>query len=98
MNRNSGARGGPLIWSPICQETSVSRSINTTEKSTATLITINKNTTITTSHPSLSTINPSGPYTNGSTFKDHIADTKLRCTPKLRAIKAITGQNFGQSK
>ena len=37
-------------------------------------------------------------YDNGFTFKEHIADIKLRCTPKLRALKAITGQDFGQSK
>ena len=37
-------------------------------------------------------------YDNGLTFKDHIADIKLRCTQKHRALKAITGQDFGQSK
>ena len=37
-------------------------------------------------------------YYNGLTFKDHIADIKLRCTPKLRALKAITDQDLRQSK
>ena len=37
-------------------------------------------------------------YDNGLTFKEHIADIKQRYTPKLRALKAITGQESGQSK
>ena len=36
-------------------------------------------------------------YDNGLTFEDYIADIKLRSTPKLRALKAVTGQDFGQS-
>jgi len=31
-------------------------------------------------------------------FEDHIADIKQKCTPKLGALKAIAGQNFGQKK
>ena len=38
------------------------------------------------------------PMHNDLTFKEHIADIKQKCTPKLRALKAITGQEFGQRK
>ena len=31
-------------------------------------------------------------------FGDHIADITQKCAPKLRALKAITGQDFGQKK
>jgi len=75
------------------------------EKSTATLITNYKQecnlTPVTLYNASIPYTNKvkilGVTYDNGLTFKDHIADFKLRCTPKLRAFKAITVQDFGQS-
>ena len=37
-------------------------------------------------------------YDNAMRFGDHIADITQKCAPKLRALKAITGQDFGQKK
>ena len=34
----------------------------------------------------------------GLTFKDHTQDTKRRCNPRLNALRALTGTDFGQQK
>ena len=81
----------------------------TPERSTATLITNYKQEYNHNNLTPLTLYNTPIPYTNkvkilgvtydnGLTFKDYIADIKLGCTPKIRTLKAITGQDFGQSK
>ena len=37
-------------------------------------------------------------YDNSLTFKDHIADIKLRCTPELRALKAIRARTLDRAR
>ena len=37
-------------------------------------------------------------YDTGLSFKDHIQDIKRRCGPRLNALRALTGTDFGQHK
>ena len=37
-------------------------------------------------------------YDTGVTFRDRTQNTKRRCGPRLNALRAITGTDFGQQK
>ena len=76
-------------------------------KSTTTLITSSKHEYRYTPNITLNTVPvPHTPstkilgvtYDTGLTFKAHIQDIKKRCTPRLNALRAITGTDFGQHK
>ena len=79
------------------------------EKSTATLITLDLKEHSLTDKTPVTLYNTPIPYTNrvkilgvtydtAFSFKHHIEDIKHKCEPKLKALKAISGQDFGQSK